>query len=93
MDNPFKRIDTRLARIETLIAELRDKPVPELPIINHEESLLTRKQVAQRYRVSLVTVQKWRKMGELPRPLIIGGRLYWKEKNLVDREEKNLTRK
>ena len=93
MNNPFERLDLRLDKIENLLAELKEKPERTVSTTKMLDLLLTRKQVSARYGVSLVTIQKWRKRGDLPRPVIMGGRLYWKERDLEVHEDKNLKRR
>lgn len=46
------------------------------------DQLVTRRQVAKEYGVSLVTLDKWAKYGQIPKPTKKGGRVYYSRKEL-----------
>jgi hypothetical protein len=62
MSNPFESIEVKLSTIETILQKLK----PAEPIKSKEdERFLDAKQVAELFRVSLVTTWQWEKIGLL----------------------------
>jgi len=75
MINPFEVFEARLTNIEALLLEMKHRePAPELPTPNF---YLTRKEVAEKLRISLVTVDKYTKEGTL-QSYRIGGQIRYK---------------
>jgi len=76
-------VTLNVSELKTLIAETIDsriknlKEVPsELPKINLPK-FLTRAEVAALFRVSLVTIDKWRRYNRLPKTIKQSGRTYF----------------
>lgn len=51
------------------------------------EPLFGRKDLARRYRVSVDTIDDWRRNGILPKPVHVGRFPYWRANEIYDREE------
>ena len=52
------------------------------------DKLITRVQVAKEYGVSLVTLDKWAKYGQIPKPTKKGRRVYYSRKELNEFNQK-----
>ncbi len=52
------------------------------------ENLVPRVKVAKEYGVSVVTLDKWAKYGQIPKPIKKGGRVYYSRKELNEFNEK-----
>jgi len=48
------------------------------------ESLIPRKKVADLFNVSTVSLDKWRRLGLLPKPIKQGGRVYYLKKEILE---------
>jgi predicted DNA-binding transcriptional regulator AlpA len=48
------------------------------------ESLIPRKKVAALFKVSTVSLDKWRRLGLLPKPIKQGGRVYYIKKEILE---------
>jgi excisionase family DNA binding protein len=68
MSNPFELIEKRLAVIENLLIELKEKPEPT------ENRLLSVKQLSEFAGVSELTIRNWIKEGKVEAKRI-GGRI------------------
>ncbi len=63
--------------IKTSISEIQlEKP--------QEEELLTRKQVADFYKTSLVSLRAWEVNGIIPKPIRKASRVYWRKSDIVN---------
>jgi excisionase family DNA binding protein len=76
MNNPFELIDARLSNIETLLLDLKF-PIPQAEPTEKPAGLLTRREVAQKLRITLVTLDKYTKAGTL-QSYKIGGQIRYK---------------
>jgi len=76
MNNPFELIDARLSNIETLLLDLKF-PIPQPEPTEKPTGLLTRREVAQKFRITLVTLDKYTKAGTL-QSYKIGGQIRYK---------------
>jgi excisionase family DNA binding protein len=76
MNNPFSVIDARLTNIESLLLDLKHRP-PQPDETQKPPYLLTRKEVAAKLRITLVTVDKHTKAGIL-QSYRIGGQIRYK---------------
>jgi predicted DNA-binding transcriptional regulator AlpA len=56
------------------------------------EPLLTRKDLARRYSVSVDTIDDWRREGILPKPVHVGRFPYWRPCEIHDKEESKRVR-
>lgn len=54
-----------------------------------QDKLVPRVRVAKEYGVSLVTLDKWAKYGQIPRPIKKGGRVFYSRKELNEFNEKS----
>lgn len=76
MNNPFASIDARLTNIESLLLDLKHQPLkPQEP--QTPAHLLTRREVADRLQISLISVDKYAKQGIL-KSYRIGGAIRFK---------------
>lgn len=67
--------------IETVLLQDADQDdIDENELIE----LLTRKQLSKIFRVSTVTIDKWRRFGFLPKGEKIGGRIFFEKKQIDD---------
>jgi predicted DNA-binding transcriptional regulator AlpA len=74
---------------ERLLNSFRDEIFGQLSFENKEsDELLTRKQVANLYKVSLVTLRSWEKESIIPKPIRKGSRVYW-PKSVIMNDIKN----
>jgi excisionase family DNA binding protein len=76
MNNPFEIIDARLSNIETLLLDIKHQPIPEPPA-EKPTGLLTRREVAQKLKITLVTLDKYTRSGTL-QSYKIGGQIRYK---------------
>lgn len=76
MNNPFEIIDARLSNIETLLLDIKHQPKQAEPT-EKPTGLLTRREVAQKLRITLVTLDKYTKAGTL-QSYKIGGQIRYK---------------
>jgi excisionase family DNA binding protein len=76
MTNPFEIIEARLSNIETLLLDIKHQPRQEEPT-EKPTGLLTRREVAQKLRITLVTLDKYTKAGTL-QSYKIGGQIRYK---------------
>jgi len=51
---------------------------------NHQNELLSRKDVATMYGVSYVTLRAWEKDGIIPKPIRKGSRVYWRKSEIIN---------
>lgn len=51
---------------------------------NTEEELLPRKEVAEIYNVSYVTLRDWEKRGIIPKPIRKASRVYWRRSDIIE---------
>lgn len=78
MNNPFSSIDARLSNIETLLLDIKHGDAKEAPqIIETHPFYLTRKEVAEKLQISLISVDKYAKQGVL-KSYRIGGAIRFK---------------
>lgn len=89
MNNPFLSLETRLTNIESLLLDLKHQSKPE-PTTT-PDFYLTRREVSEKLRLTLTTIDKYTKLGYL-KAYRIGGQIRYKanevEKSL--QEIKNL---
>ncbi|MDR1926009.1 MAG: helix-turn-helix domain-containing protein [Planctomycetaceae bacterium] len=52
--------------------------------IKHEQILLTSSQTASIIGVSLKTWRTWDQLGKIPKPILIGRKLFWRKDELID---------
>lgn len=62
--NPFTQINDRFDQIESLISEIKTKV--NRPQVSTQKERLTRKEIQSNYKVSLSTIHKLMKTGDLP---------------------------
>lgn len=48
-----------------------------------EQELLTRKQVADIYCISFVTLREWERNKIIPKPIRKGARVYWRKSDII----------
>ncbi|MDB4089265.1 helix-turn-helix domain-containing protein [Flavobacteriales bacterium] len=68
-------IQTKLELLKEVGSTLNNSKTPEL---------ITRKEVAQIFGVSLVSIDKWRKHGILPKTIKQSGRTYFLRKEIIE---------
>ena len=87
MENPFDILNQRLDRIEKVLGHLLDDAVLASPQVQQPaskmEELMTRKEVALHFGVSLVTLRKWVKCGVLAQEKV-GGKVMFKKSQIID---------
>lgn len=76
MNNPFETIDARLSNIENLLLDIKHQPTLEPPT-DKPTGYLTRAEVSQRLKITLVTLDKYAKAGIL-QSYRIGGQIRYK---------------
>ena len=81
--NPFETIYSRLSNIETLLLDIKHANGEPPPLTEKPHYLLTRKEVAEKLRITLVTVDKYSKAGLL-QSYRIGGQIRYKS-NEIDK--------
>lgn len=52
--------------------------------LNEEPALLTRKDLARLFQVSLRTISRWQTSSAIPDPVRIGGSLRWRREDVTD---------
>jgi hypothetical protein len=82
MINPFEEIESRLSSIENLILDLKHQPTKVEPK-NDSEIYLTRKETAEFFKVSLVSIHNYINRG-LIRPLKIGNKTMFNKAELIN---------
>lgn len=65
--------------IREIISEIVEQQSPEDP----SSDLMTMKEVAKHFKVSLVTIHKWRKFKLLPQAIKKGGRVYFLRSQII----------
>ncbi|MDG1056509.1 MAG: helix-turn-helix domain-containing protein [Flavobacteriaceae bacterium] len=76
--------------IDSKISKLRE--VNSLLIPDKKTELLTRKEVAELFGISLVTLDKWRRFDLLPRSTKQGGRIYFLKEEIENYIKNKLNR-
>ena len=76
----------RLEDLRSIIKETVQECISKLEPSNpeYEEELLTRKQVAQIYKTSLVTLRQWEKDGAIPKPFRKRSRVFLRKSEIMD---------
>jgi hypothetical protein len=76
----------RLEDLRSIIRETVQEciAIQEPKITPYEEELLTRMQVAQIYKTSLVSLREWEKQGIIPKPLRKGSRVLFRKSDIMN---------
>jgi len=79
--------------LEELIAKVVGEKLQHLPIKEKKElltkELITLKEITKIFQITKPTAYKWMKCEILPTPLKIGGKLYFRRKNIEEMISKN----
>ena len=84
MNNPFETIEIKLDRLNQDITQLKDHLLlADEPSSQKQDTYLTRKEAANRLRVSLVTLTEWVNRSKI-KAYKIGGRVLFRENEVEE---------
>ncbi len=83
MKNPFEIIDERLSNIESLLLDIKHKPVRQTPNAESEDQLLNVQETAKFLDLTVPTIYSKASRGELPF-MKRSKRIYFSKKDLMD---------
>ena len=85
MQNPFELIDERLRNIESLLIEMKNTKIQNIPI--QKPDLIGRKEASKILGISITSLWKYTKSGQL-KSYKIGSRILYKRSEITQLETK-----